>query len=69
MIQSETSKRHNRWKTHYANNVWENRKSPPENWNDPLPEYIAQRRKNSSLKDTLDEYNLEENSKSLCSIM
>lgn len=58
----------NRWKLFYANNIWETRSNPPENWNDPLPEYIAKRRSNSILKDTLGEYS-EENSKSFCSIM
>jgi len=62
-------KRNNRWKSYYANNVWENRTSPPENWNDPLPGYIAQRRPNSTLKDTLDEFSAEMNNKSFCLIM
>lgn len=69
MIQSEKNKRIMRWKSYYANDVWENRDSPPENWNTPLPDYIAQRQSVSTLKDTLDEISLEENNKSLCSIM
>lgn len=69
MIQSEINKRNNRWKAHYANNIWENRMSPPENWNEPLPEYIEQRRVHSTLKDSIDEYSDGANSKSLCSIM
>lgn len=68
MIESEKTKRNNRWKAFYANNVWENRQSPPENWNAPLPEYIAQRRANSTFKDTLEECN-DMNNKSMCSIM
>jgi len=58
-----------RWRLFNANNVWETRNNPPENWNDPLPEYIAKRRSNSTFKDTLDDYNDKENSKSFCSIM
>lgn len=29
-----------RLKPHYSNDVWTRRKSPPENWNSPLPEHI-----------------------------
>lgn len=65
LVNSEKNKRNNRWKTFYANNVWENRTSPPENWNDPLPDYIAQRRQNSTLGDELD----KTENKSFCSIM
>lgn len=57
---------------YYANDVWETRKTPPENWNDPLPDYIKQRKSNSTLKDTLDEFNQnqnEETDKPLCTIM
>ncbi|XP_026805724.1 UPF0545 protein C22orf39 homolog [Rhopalosiphum maidis] len=65
LVNSEKMKRKNRWKTFYANNIWENRTSPPENWNDPLPDYIAQRRQNSTFKDAFD----ETDNKSFCSIM
>lgn len=56
-------------KSFYENNVWENRKSPPENWNDPLPDYIAQRRQISTLQDAVDKHNQESNSNSFCTIM
>lgn len=69
LVNSEKIKRNNRWKSYYANNVWENRTSPPENWNEPLPDYIEKRRPKSTLKDTLDESNTEIDSKSFCSIM
>lgn len=68
LVQSEKNKISNRWKSFYANNVWETRTSPPENWNEQLPDYILQRRPNSTFKDTLDEYN-DQNNKSFCSIM
>lgn len=68
LVKSETIRRNNRWKSHYANNVWETRKSPPENWNSPLPEYIAQRKSCSTLKETSNEMNSEA-SNSFCSIM
>lgn len=69
LIQSEKNKISHRWKSFYANNVWETRTSPPENWNEPLPDYILQRKSNSTLKDTLDEYNDQNDSESFCSIM
>lgn len=69
LVKNETMRRNNRWKAFYANNVWENRTSPPENWNEPLPEYIAKRQSNSTLKNTLNETNLEQDNKSFCSIM
>lgn len=69
LINNEKIRRNNRWKSFYANNVWENRTSPPENWNEPLPDYIEKRRPNSTLKDTLDEFNSEIDNKSFCSIM
>lgn len=72
MVQSEKNKRNTRWKLFYANDVWETRKNPPENWNDPLPDYIKQRKLNSTLKDTLDGVNQnsnEETDTSLCTIM
>lgn len=65
-------KRNNRYKAFYANNVWENRKTPPENWNVPLPEFIAIRRKNTSLKDSVDDYSEDlsfADDSSSCSIM
>lgn len=69
LVESEKNKRNRRWKSFYANNVWETRKTPPDNWNEPLPDYIAQRRPNSTFKDTLDDYNIETDSTSPCSIM
>lgn len=69
LVKNEKNKRNNRWKSFYSNNVWETRKTPPENWNDPLPDYIAQRKPNSTFKDTLVDYSNETHSTSLCSIM
>ncbi|VVC40407.1 Hypothetical protein CINCED_3A008160 [Cinara cedri] len=69
LINSEQNKRMLRWKSYYDNNVWENRDQPPENWNVPLPDFIAQRRSDSTLKDSLEDYSIEENNKSMCSIM
>ncbi|XP_050438606.1 UPF0545 protein C22orf39 homolog [Adelges cooleyi] len=66
LIQSEINKRNERWKNHFANNIWENRTTPPENWNDPLPDYIADRK--SSLNFDNFDYDEAANSKK-CSIM
>jgi len=66
LVNSEKTKRNNRLKSFYANNVWENRTSPPDNWNKPLPDYIAKRRTNSTLND---ECNAGIDNKSFCSIM
>jgi len=68
LVLSEKIKIRNRLKSFYANDVWETRRNPPENWNDPLPEYIAKRRAYSTLNDTLDDQSKEKNN-SLCSIM
>lgn len=34
-------RRKQRLGAHYANNVWEKRESPPEDWAKPLPEHIC----------------------------
>ncbi|KAJ8966451.1 hypothetical protein NQ317_003197 [Molorchus minor] len=34
---------------HYQNDIWEKRKSPPEDWNKPLPEYLQKEYENSYL--------------------
>ncbi|CAG9760779.1 unnamed protein product [Ceutorhynchus assimilis] len=40
LIESEKKRRKERLLAHYRNNVWTKRKSPPENWNAPLPDEI-----------------------------
>lgn len=69
MVQSEKNKRIRRWKSFYENNVWESRKTPPENWNDPLPDYIANRKTKSTFKETVEELNEGSKNNSFCSIM
>lgn len=41
IIKSEQSRRHERLKAHYQNDIWERRTEPPKEWNKPLPEYIS----------------------------
>ncbi|XP_012533889.1 UPF0545 protein C22orf39 homolog [Monomorium pharaonis] len=49
LIQSEKQRRAKRLHAHYANNVWEKRERPPENWNNPLPEWMQKKFENSYL--------------------
>ncbi|XP_050523025.1 UPF0545 protein C22orf39 homolog [Daktulosphaira vitifoliae] len=67
LVQSEKNRRNNRWKTFYANDIWETRTSPPENWNDPLPDYIANR--NSTLKNDASKINQQSINEKFCVIM
>jgi len=39
-----------RWKGHLANDVWEKRKEPPQDWNRPLPEHLADAAEESFLR-------------------
>jgi len=49
LIDSEKERVRKRLQAHYANDVWERRESPPENWNSDLPEFISKEYKNSYL--------------------
>ncbi|XP_057667099.1 UPF0545 protein C22orf39 homolog [Diorhabda carinulata] len=40
LVQSEKQRRKERLLSHYSNDVWKRRQSPPDNWNAPLPDYI-----------------------------
>ncbi|XP_044271561.1 UPF0545 protein C22orf39 homolog [Tribolium madens] len=40
VIENEKRRRKERLVPHFSNDVWSRRKSPPENWNSPLPEHI-----------------------------
>ncbi|CAD1469619.1 unnamed protein product, partial [Heterotrigona itama] len=50
LINSEKTRRLNRLRDHYNNDVWERRDKPPENWNTPLPKWIEEKNSNSYLK-------------------
>lgn len=61
-----------RFHGHYANNVWEKRKAPPEDWAKPLPEWMEKKNENSYLQ--LKQMEMEgkvpvEIEKSYCAIM
>ncbi|CAG9585193.1 unnamed protein product [Danaus chrysippus] len=49
VIQSETTRRLERLRPHYQNNVWKKRESPPADWDKPLPEWLQKRDENSYL--------------------
>ncbi|CAH1154027.1 unnamed protein product [Phaedon cochleariae] len=42
LVQNEKQRRKERLLPHYSNDVWVKRKSPPEDWNKPLPAHIQQ---------------------------
>ncbi|XP_045603386.1 synaptic plasticity regulator PANTS isoform X2 [Procambarus clarkii] len=49
LIESEKGRRQERLRGHYANNVWEKRNSPPDDWSMPLPEYLQKAEETSFL--------------------
>uniref|UniRef100_A0A1A9WK27 Synaptic plasticity regulator PANTS n=1 Tax=Glossina brevipalpis TaxID=37001 RepID=A0A1A9WK27_9MUSC len=49
VVHSEEERRKNRFKGHYGNTVWQKRKTPPEDWAKPLPDWLAKRYENSYL--------------------
>ncbi|KAK5645522.1 hypothetical protein RI129_006822 [Pyrocoelia pectoralis] len=49
VIKSDTERRMQRLRNHYANNVWTKRNSPPKDWNNPLPEYLQKEYENTYL--------------------
>ncbi|KAK1119260.1 hypothetical protein K0M31_013449 [Melipona bicolor] len=72
LINSEKTRRWNRLKDHYTNDVWEKRDKPPENWNAPLPKWLEERNSNSYLKivnEKLKETKDEISNRSFCTIM
>ncbi|XP_030380149.1 UPF0545 protein C22orf39 homolog [Scaptodrosophila lebanonensis] len=50
IIKSEEQRRQIRLHAHYANNTWEKRKQPPEDWAKPLPEWMEKRNENTYLE-------------------
>jgi hypothetical protein len=50
IIESENKRRKERMQGHYQNDTWNRRKSPPEDWNKPLPNYITKKYENSFLE-------------------
>lgn len=55
LVVSETLRRINRFKPHEENDVWEKRKTPPENWCSEPPEWFQQQNANSYLAMKRDE--------------
>ncbi|KAF3421149.1 hypothetical protein E2986_09081 [Frieseomelitta varia] len=72
LINSEKTRRVNRLKDHYKNDIWERRDKPPENWNAPLPKWLEERNSNSYLKivnEKLKETKNEIANRNFCTIM
>merc|ERR1711874_143514 len=49
VIEREKERLAARLMPHFANDVWEQREGPPEDWDKRLPEYMEERRKDSLL--------------------
>lgn len=49
VIDHETTRRKERLKAHYGNNVWKKRDAPPEDWAKPLPDHLMKKYENSFL--------------------
>lgn len=47
-------------KAHYANDVWQKREQPPDDWARPLPEFMQERNKNTYLELKANEMKAEE---------
>lgn len=43
VVESEEKRKEERLKASLENNVWEMRTKPPENWNAPVPEWLAKK--------------------------
>ncbi|XP_043250381.1 UPF0545 protein C22orf39 homolog [Colletes gigas] len=50
LIASEKNRRMERLRPHYKNDVWSRRDTPPENWNEPLPQWLQDKYEHSYLK-------------------
>lgn len=60
LIVSELERRTKRMKAHYANDVWQKREQPPDDWARPLPEFMQERNKNTYLELKANEMKAEE---------
>ncbi|XP_018561454.1 UPF0545 protein C22orf39 homolog [Anoplophora glabripennis] len=49
LIESEKQRRRERLLPHYQNDIWVKRKTPPENWDKPLPEFLQKGYENTYL--------------------
>lgn len=50
VIQSEISRRAERLKAHFDNDIWTKRESPPNDWVKPLPAFMEERNKGTFLE-------------------
>ncbi|CAG0914062.1 unnamed protein product [Notodromas monacha] len=57
LVESEKKRRSDRLKSHYENDVWEKRESPPSDWSSPLPEWMVKKIEKSFIAHKRDEVN------------
>ncbi|EDW01986.1 UPF0545 protein C22orf39 homolog [Drosophila grimshawi] len=73
IIKSEELRRMTRLQAHFANDTWAKRKSPPEDWAKPLPDWLEKRNENTYLelkqKELSGEAAPQEEQRSFCAIM
>ncbi|EDW85566.1 uncharacterized protein Dwil_GK23086 [Drosophila willistoni] len=73
VIQSEEHRRLARLNAHYANDTWEKRKQPPQDWANPLPAWLEKRNENTYLEMKQKELSglalTKEEEQSFCAIM
>ncbi|ALC42164.1 CG15908 [Drosophila busckii] len=73
IIKSEEQRRNARLQAHYANDTWQKRKQPPEDWAKPLPEWLEKRNENTYLelkqKELMGLATPQEEDRSFCAIM
>lgn len=69
LILSEKKRRYERLAGHLKNDVWERRPNPPENWNAPLPEWMAKKKTFYVVDDEERAKRKSESERSLCVIL
>ncbi|XP_055379707.1 UPF0545 protein C22orf39 homolog isoform X2 [Condylostylus longicornis] len=50
VTESESARRAVRLQSHYANDIWKKRTSPPQDWNKKLPEWLEKKNENTFLE-------------------
>ncbi|CAH2990536.1 unnamed protein product [Chilo suppressalis] len=72
LIESEKKRRMERLQAHFRNDTWKKRKSPPTDWDKPLPEWMSKRYENTYLEmkaKEMKEGKDEDTVNSFCAIM
>ncbi|KAH8267368.1 hypothetical protein KR026_001069 [Drosophila bipectinata] len=73
VVKSEEQRRLTRLRAHFANDTWQKRKVPPQDWAAPLPDWMEKRNENTYLeikqKELSGQVPPQEEDRSLCTIM